>query len=79
MISALIFGAVSFDTGTAMARPHSHSHAHTGHKHAHSHDHHLHGNHSRLSAFLIAQCTPGSIAHSVMIEKDSRRIAYFGM
>jgi zinc transporter 5/7 len=79
--SFLTFGAVSLDTGSALAQPHSHGHTHqhSGHKHSHSHDHHLHGNHSRLSAFIIARCTPGSIFHSIMVEKDSRRIAYFGM
>jgi zinc transporter 5/7 len=68
--------AVSFDTKSAS---HSHSHAAPDHAHEHEVDHHLHGNHSRLSAFLIARATPGSIIHSVMIEKDSRRIAYFGV
>lgn len=80
----LIFGAVTFDTRHALSsRPSSHDHAHTGHSHSHSHshghDHHLHGNHSRVSKFLIARCTPGSILHSILIEKDSRRIAYFGV
>lgn len=80
---ALLFGAVAFDTGSAMfpahSAVHSHSHSDSGHKHAVVHDHHLHGNHSKLSAFLIARCTPGSIIHSILIEKDSRRIAYFGV
>lgn len=80
---ASIFGAIIFDThSSGISRPHSHSHSHAGHRHSHSHDHsdhHLHGNHSKISAFLIARCTPGSITHSIMIEKDSRRIAYFGM
>jgi zinc transporter 5/7 len=79
-VCAMLVGAVALDT-----RPHSHSHSHAGHKHehghdhSHSHEHHLHGNHSRISAFLIARATPGSIVHSVLIEKDSRRIAYFGV
>jgi zinc transporter 5/7 len=80
---AFLFGAVSLDTGSsALSKSHSHDHAHAGHQHSHSHDHgdhHLHGNHSGLSSFIIARCTPGSILHSVMIEKDSRRIAYFGV
>lgn len=76
---AIIYGAISSDTGSTIARPHSHGHSHSGHKHSHSHDHHLHGNHSKLSEFLIARCTPGSIVHSILIEKDSRRIAYFAM
>ncbi|KAH7075028.1 cation efflux family-domain-containing protein [Paraphoma chrysanthemicola] len=78
-----IVGAVMFDTRSPAVASHSHKHghSHSGHDHAHdhAHDHHLHGNHSRLSAFLIARATPGSIVHSVLIEKDSRRIAYFGV
>jgi zinc transporter 5/7 len=80
---ALLFGAVVFDTGTILSQAHAHDHSHSGHAHSHAHhhaqDHHLHGNHSSLSAFIINRCTPGSIAHSILIEKDSRRIAYFGM
>lgn len=80
---ALLVGAAIFDTRSPAPSAHSHGHSHSDHKHAHhhghDHDHHLHGNHSRLSAFLIACATPGSIIHSVLIEKDSRRIAYFGV
>ncbi|ORX94755.1 cation efflux family-domain-containing protein [Clohesyomyces aquaticus] len=80
LFSLLSFGAVLFDTRTPVPHAHSHGHSHAGHKHSHApHDHHLHGNHSRLSAFLIGLCTPGSITHTVLIEKDSRRIAYFGV
>jgi zinc transporter 5/7 len=81
---ALALGATAFDTrASALSRPSSHGHSHATHKHSHSHDHdhdhHLHGNHSRISTFIISRCTPGSIIHSVLIEKDSRRIAYFGV
>ena len=82
---AVLLGAAVFDTGSSViSRPsssdHSHAgHAHHAHSHSHSHEHHLHGNHSKISEFIIARCTPGSILHSVMIEKDSRRIAYFGV
>lgn len=84
LASALVFGAIVSDTRySSHSRPTSHGHAHAGHSHSHSHphshDHHLHGNHSSISKFLIARCTPGSILHSIMIEKDSRRIAYFGV
>ncbi|KAI8931377.1 hypothetical protein NX059_011710 [Plenodomus lindquistii] len=82
---ATLVGTTIFDTRPQSVSGHSHSHSHSGRQHAHNHDlghkhdHHLHGNHSRLSAFLIASATPGSIIHSVLIEKDSRRIAYFGV
>jgi zinc transporter 5/7 len=81
---AALVGAVMYDTAVpavSSAHTHGHGHSHSGHshKHDHQHEHHLHGNHSRLSAFLIARSTPGSIIHSILIEKDSRRIAYFGV
>ncbi|KAI4678451.1 uncharacterized protein J4E84_008706 [Alternaria hordeiaustralica] len=82
-VCAMLIAAVAVDTRSSV--PHSHEHGHAGHKHSHghdhghNHDHHLHGNHSRISAFLIARATPGSIVHSVLIERDSRRIAYFGV
>ncbi|KAK7187473.1 cation efflux protein/zinc transporter [Paraphaeosphaeria sporulosa] len=82
----VVLGATAFDTrAPVLSRPSSRDHSHATHRHSHSHDHdhghdhHLHGNHSHISAFIIARCTPGSIIHSVMIEKDSRRIAYFGV
>jgi len=86
VLSALSFAAVTFDTPTTTSHQHSHRHPH-GHSHSHGHkhshvrvqDHHLHGNHSRLSEFLIKKCTPGSITHSILLEKDSRRIAYFAV
>jgi zinc transporter 5/7 len=81
MISIGLVGAVAFDTRPSTAHSHDHGHSHAAHGHSHGQpqDHHLHGNHSRLSAFLIARATPGSILHSILIEKDSRRIAYFGV
>ncbi|KAF2743911.1 hypothetical protein M011DRAFT_471036 [Sporormia fimetaria CBS 119925] len=77
--AVLLFGAVTLDTSSALSHSHSHDALHVGQHHAHASDHHLHGNHSKFSAFLIARCTPGSILHSILIEKDSRRIAYFGI
>ncbi|KAF2625205.1 cation efflux protein [Macroventuria anomochaeta] len=72
---------VAWDTRASHAHSHAHEHTHAdhGHSHDHKHEHHLHANPSKVSAFLIAQTTPGSIIHSVMIERDSRRIAYFGV
>lgn len=72
---------VAWDTRTSHTHSHAHAHDHThaGHSHDHKHEHHLHANPSRFSEFLIARATPGSILHSIMIERDSRRIAYFGV
>lgn len=77
----LYASGVSWDTRTPHAHSHAHDHSHAGHGHAHDHkhEHHLHANPSKISTFLIARTTPGSIIHSIMIERDSRRIAYFGV
>lgn len=72
---------VAWDTRSSHTHSHAHDHSHAGHGHSHEHkhEHHLHANPSRISEFLIARTTPGSIIHSIMIERDSRRIAYFGV
>jgi hypothetical protein len=61
---------------------HSNAHNHSSHHHNHanhSHDDHLHIRHphSQVTAFFLSFTTPGSIVHSILLEKDSRRIAYF--
>jgi zinc transporter 5/7 len=51
---------------------------------AHHKDHHDHSHshtpisHSRLTAYLLSFCAPGSIVDTILRERDSRRIAYFG-
>ncbi|KAJ8107656.1 hypothetical protein OPT61_g8714 [Boeremia exigua] len=77
----LYASGVAWDTRASHAHSHAHDHTHAGHGHSHDHkhEHHLHANPSRISEFLIARTTPGSIVHSIMIERDSRRIAYFGV
>ncbi|KAF2195352.1 hypothetical protein K469DRAFT_615891 [Zopfia rhizophila CBS 207.26] len=80
-LCVLSFAAIIFDTTSSISQTHTHS-EHSGHKHAHLHsqsEHHLHGHHSKLSVFLIELCEPGSIVHSILIEKDSRRIFYFAI
>lgn len=45
----------------------------------HHHDH-AHGEkQSRLTKYLLDRCHTGSILHSILLEKDSRRIAYFAV
>jgi zinc transporter 5/7 len=39
--------------------------------------HAVHAHHSKLTAFFLSFSTPGSIMHSILIERDSRRIFYF--
>lgn len=54
---------------------HSHSHSHSR-SHSHSHPHHNH-THSKFTGILLSCTAQGSIVHSILLEKDSRRIAYF--
>ena len=52
-----------------------------GHSHhAHSNGRHTlaeHAKHSRFTTFLLSYTSPGSIMHSILIDRDSRRIFYF--
>lgn len=77
----LYASGVAWDTRSSHPHAHVHDHSHADHSHSHDHkhEHHLHANPSRISVFLIARTTPGSILHSVLMERDSRRIAYFGV
>jgi hypothetical protein len=50
-----------------------------GHSHSHSHHHsYEHVKCSLVSKFLLHHTTPGTVVHSILLETDSRRIAYFG-
>lgn len=90
-LAALSYVGVLFDTSHSHLHSHDHSHAHdTGHAHAHvhasahthcnhhhGHAHHAHAETSIFTSFLLARCRPGSLFHSILCERDSRRIAYF--
>ncbi|KAG9632030.1 cation efflux protein, partial [Aureobasidium melanogenum] len=88
-IAALSYVGVLYDTSHSHVHSHDHSHAHdTGHTHAHTsahthcnhhhgHQHHTHAETSLFTSFLLAHCRPGSLFHSILCERDSRRIAYF--
>ncbi|KAI4715549.1 hypothetical protein E4T48_08272 [Aureobasidium sp. EXF-10727] len=88
-IAALSYVGVLYDTSHSHTHQHNHSHAHdTSHTHAHasahthcnhhhSHQHHTHAQTSIFTSFLLARCRPGSLFHSILCERDSRRIAYF--
>ncbi|KAK8227563.1 cation efflux family-domain-containing protein [Phyllosticta capitalensis] len=67
----LTYGVSRFEKGLNMSTSHSHHHHH-------HHGPHAHDKHSRLTGILLKQCEPGSLVHSILVEKDSRRIAYFG-
>ena len=51
-----------------------------GAEHAHNARRHNHAkkDYSKLTRFLLTKFEPGSIVHDILVEKDSRRIAYFG-
>lgn len=38
-----------------------------------------HRNHSIVTAYLLSYCAPGSMLDTILSERDSRRIAYFGL
>lgn len=80
-LSALSFVGVLYDTTTQDHHDeHVHEHAHNTHP---RHDHHPHQHHEHAEAyssftkFVLGLCKPGSLAHGILCEKDSRRIAYF--
>lgn len=81
-LSALSFLGVLYDTSLPLASHdhHDHDHAHTGHSH-HKHNHGVHahtkGQVSILTAFFLKYSEPGSLLNGILVEKDSRRIAYF--
>ena len=70
----LSLGAVIYESPTSKTKKHGHPHDNSTQRHKkHVREH------SKLTAYLLTLCEPGSISYSVLIEKDSRRIAYFAM
>ena len=61
---------------------HSSSHHTHGHGHGHGHSHHNHQHHndlSQISNYLLNYSQKWPLLHSILAEKDSRRIFYFMM
>ena len=52
---------------------HSHNHHHSHHSHSHAHDESV----SSFTAFLLRLSEDWPLIHSILMEKDSRRILYF--
>ena len=82
-VISVSFGAVVYDTSKSVSIP-SHHHPHTqshGHSHQHSEqkapDHH--GQPSKISRYLLERVQGWPLLHSILVEKDSRRIFYFMM
>ena len=60
----------------------SHSSSHHTHGHGHGHSHHNHQHHndlSQISNYLLNYSQKWPLLHSILAEKDSRRIFYFMM
>ena len=73
----VIAGAVL--TGVAIALDRRALARHTEvHHHNHKKHDHSRSDRSRLTKFLLTRFEPDSIIHNILLEKDSRRIAYFG-
>lgn len=67
--------AVAYDTNTVFKRPRLHSHGHE--KLAARDGGHGHTKQSRFTKFLLEHIQQWSLIHSILAEKDSRRIFYF--
>ena len=74
LLTLLLLGTTVYESPTSKVKKSGHSHDHSAHSHKKQSK-----RHSRLTAYLLTLCEPGSISYSVLIEKDSRRIAYFAM
>ena len=71
--------AIHHDTHSAsLHSPHLHSHHKDNVLHElHSVSSHNHGPHSRFTGALLAATSSWPLLHSILVEKDSRRILYF--
>ncbi len=77
-LGALSFLGVLYDTEKESASVNSHDvHDHVQHTHTHQHQHHKGGESSAFTKLILARCEPGSLVHTILSDKDSRRIAYF--
>ena len=75
-----VLGAIYFDTTSSSS--HNHGHAHDSHNHhGHSHDHSPASKQatppSRITLLLISASQPIPLLHSILIDRNSRRIFYF--
>ena len=66
------WGGIYLDTHSQQSHT-QHSH----HNHNHDHSMHSHGAHSRVTGFLLSASEGFPLLHSILLEKDSRRILYF--
>ena len=82
-VISVSLGAIVYDTHKSVSIP-SHHHPHTqSHGHSHQHSEHKasdhHGQPSRTSRYILERVQGWPLLHSILVEKDSRRIFYFMM
>ncbi|KAI5797614.1 cation efflux family-domain-containing protein [Geopyxis carbonaria] len=84
-IGGLMLAAMEFDKRKPKSASHSHGHDHDhSHSHSHGHDDHSHDHPpvprappSRASLRLIHATESYPLLHSILLDRDSRRISYF--
>lgn len=76
------FAALVYDTHNSVSISSHHTHGHS-HGHGHQHEEKGHSDHhadpSRISRYLLTKSQGWPLLHSILAEKDSRRIFYFMM
>ena len=76
------FAALVYDTHNSVSISSHHPHGHTN-GHGHHHEEKVHSEHhavpSRISRYFLTKSKRWPLLHSILVEKDSRRIFYFMM
>ena len=76
ILATLSWVGVYLDTLSKLSPRHKHYHHHD-HDHVHDHHDHSHEAHSRVTSILLLAVETWPLLHSILLEKDSRRIFYF--
>lgn len=76
VLIAISFLATQLDTPTVLIRSSPPKHSHIGHRHVYPHIINA-DQYSRFTQYLIRKFQNWPLLHSILIEKDSRRILYF--
>lgn len=78
VLTTLSFLATQIDTPTVLASMSNTGQRHSASHHNHTTSHVVHSqDHSRLTRFLLETFQHRALLHSILVEKDSRRIFYF--
>lgn len=76
VLIAISFLATQLDTPTVLTRSSPPKHSHNSHRHVHPHTINS-DQYSRFTQYMIRRFQHWPLLHSILIEKDSRRILYF--